>query len=146
LVAADEMTAKQLVQVAAEVQTESKQSTARTQQVLQHTIDLGQTTAATLKNQTEQLQNVDTQLDTLESNLRRADKQIRIFLRRMATDRVVMGLVALVILGVIGAIVAAVVRARQNGTTVSVQIRLLYSWGYRCKDRVMYLGSLILLL
>jgi novel plant SNARE len=115
---ADEMTAGQLVDAAKSVQEESKSATSRIKEQLQVTIDVGQATSKTLKDQTDQIGRVDEQLDSLESNLKRADKQIRIFLRRMATDRVILLLVGLVIFGVIGSIVVAVVNARKAGTTV----------------------------
>jgi SNARE protein len=74
---ADEMTAKQLVETAKQVQDESKASTARTKQVLQTTVQIGSETSETLKHQTEQLGNVDQTMDVIENNLKRADKQIR---------------------------------------------------------------------
>lgn len=112
------MTSRQLVDQAKTVQEESKAATSRIKDNLQVTIDIGQATNKTLKDQTEQIGRVDAQLDALESNLQRADKQIRIFLRRMATDKVILMLVAMVIFAIIASVVVAVVNARQNGTTV----------------------------
>ena len=73
------MTSKQLVEAGRTVQDQSKQSTARTKQVIETTINIGQATNAALQQQTEQLGRVDAQLDVLESNLTRADKQIQFF-------------------------------------------------------------------
>lgn len=116
---ADEMTAKQLVDEGKAVQQESKASTNRAKQVLQTTIQIGQDTSEALKKQTEQLENVDKTMDLLESNLKRADKQIRIFLRRMATDKVIMGLMLLIVLGIVGAIVAYYTQKAVNHQTSS---------------------------
>ncbi len=71
------MTAKQLVDEAAAVQEQSKSSAQRTKQILQHTIQIGTDTSEALKGQTQQLENVDRTVDVIESNLKRADKQIR---------------------------------------------------------------------
>lgn len=110
------MTAKELVTQAKNVQQESKASTTRTKEVLQHTINIGNDTSEALKKQTEQLQNVDQNLDLIESNLVRADKQIRIFLRRMASDKVVAAMVLMLVLAIIASVVVYVVRGgRQRG-------------------------------
>ncbi|KAI3658107.1 hypothetical protein MP638_005046 [Amoeboaphelidium occidentale] len=106
---ADEMTAKDLVVHAKTIQDQSKASTTRTKDVLQHTIEIGTNTSEALKKQTEQLQNVDQNLDAIESNLVRADKQIRIFLRRMAADKVVVSMVVLVLLAILATIIVVIV-------------------------------------
>jgi SNARE protein len=98
--------AKELVDAAKRIQQESKESTTRTKQQLQHTIEIGASTNAKLKEQTQQLEGVDKKVEQIDDNLKRADKQIRIFMRRMATDKVVLALVLMVVLGIIGAIVA----------------------------------------
>lgn len=112
------MTSKQLIDAAKQVQEETKASTQRTRQVLDQTIEIGQVTSVTLKEQSEQLGRVDDQLDVLESNLKRADKQIRIFLRRMATDRMILSIVAMVVFALIAAVAVAVINARKEGKTV----------------------------
>lgn len=118
IVDADEMTAKDLVGHAKVVQGESKASTSRTKQILDQTLAVGVETSAALQKQTEQLANVDQKLDDMESNLKRADKQIRVFLRRMATDKVVMALVFLVIVGIITAVVASITQKKLNGQKI----------------------------
>ncbi|KAI3629310.1 hypothetical protein MIR68_012649 [Amoeboaphelidium protococcarum] len=115
---ADQMTAKELVDHASNVQKESKQSTERTKQVLQHTIDVGTKTNEVLKEQTVQLETIDQNVDLIESNLTRADKQIRIFLRRMATDKVILAMVLLVIIAIITTIVVAIVRSKISGKPI----------------------------
>lgn len=87
--------------------------------MLQQTIQVGQKTNETLKQQTEQLATVDENLDLIESNLLRADKQIRIFLRRMATDKVILGLILLVVLAIIITIVVAVIKNKGSVSGVA---------------------------
>ena len=71
------MTAKDLVDRAKVVQDETKASTSRTKDVLNQTVAIGSETAQTLQGQTGQLGAIDENLDAIEDNLVRADKQIR---------------------------------------------------------------------
>ena len=115
---ADEMTAKDLVQHAKQVQDDSKAATGRTRQVLDQTIAVGMETTEVMHAQTKQLNTVDTGLDDLESTLKRADKQVRIFLRRLATDKVVMTLVFVVVIAIVTSIVVSVTQKKLKGETV----------------------------
>jgi len=49
-------------------------------------------------------------MDQLETNLRRADKQLRVFFCRMASDKIVVAMVLFTALGVVAAIVVAIVK------------------------------------
>ncbi|KAI9190368.1 hypothetical protein H9P43_001802 [Blastocladiella emersonii ATCC 22665] len=104
----DEMTAKEMTQAALETQAQSLQSTARTKAVIATTIQMGTETFDVLKQQTEQIQGINDKVDQVESNLKRADKQLRAFLRKMATDRIIMIFVFLIVLGIVGAILIRV--------------------------------------
>ena len=91
------------------VQEQSLASTGRAKAVLQQTIEVGTTAAATLKAQGQQLQDVDKDIDTLESNLRKAAQQIRAYIRKLATDKVVLLMVLLVLLGILAVIITPLV-------------------------------------
>ncbi|KAL7749003.1 hypothetical protein RI367_005652 [Sorochytrium milnesiophthora] len=129
----DEMTGKELTAAAIEIQNQSLQATGRTKQVIQATIQLGTETMDVMKQQTEQINNIHDNVDQIESNLKRADKQLRAFLRKMATDRIIMLFVFLIVLGIIGAVVVGVLKpgtklsnsiphlSTVNGTIVIVQ-------------------------
>lgn len=73
----DEMNAKEVTQEAKKVQDQTMASTARTQQIIQQTIQIGTETNHMLKTQTDVIINVDRNVDLVENNLLRADKQIR---------------------------------------------------------------------
>ena len=62
---------------------------------------VGAETAAKLKGQTEQLKNIDQDIMKVKSNLKRADLLLRAFMRRMATDKIVMVFMCLIFLGII---------------------------------------------
>ena len=65
-----------------------------------------------MKQQTNQLENVDKGLDDIESNIKRANKQLRAFVRRMATDKIIIVLFLLVLCGIIAAIVIPIVKKK----------------------------------
>lgn len=104
----DNMTAKDMTTAAKDIQMQSLQSTTRAKQAIQTTIQIGTETGEQLRMQTEQIGNISKNVDEVESNLKRADKQLRSLMRRMATDRVIIVFVLLIVLAVIGSIVASV--------------------------------------
>eukprot|EP00835_Amoeboradix_gromovi_P006407 NODE_746_length_4600_cov_0.209287.p3 type:complete len:192 gc:universal NODE_746_length_4600_cov_0.209287:1052-477(-) len=77
----EDLTAKQLTTHAIEVQKESKESALRSKQLVNNTLAVGAETANVLKQQTDQIKQIDRNLDQVESNLKRAEKQIRAYVR-----------------------------------------------------------------
>merc|ERR1712087_398960 len=87
----------------------SLQSLGRMKAQLADTMQVGADTATKLKGQTEQLQNIDTDIMKVKSNLNRADLLIRAFMRRMATDKIIMVFMCLIFCGIIAIIVFKIV-------------------------------------
>ncbi|KNE58063.1 hypothetical protein AMAG_04887 [Allomyces macrogynus ATCC 38327] len=104
----NDMTAKDMTATALAIQGQSMQSTTRAKAAIAATIQLGTETVDVLKQQTEQIDGIDKKVDQVESNLKRADKQLRAFLRKMATDRIIMIFIFLIVLGIIGAILVSI--------------------------------------
>ena len=77
----EDLSAKQLTTHALEVQKESKESAVRSKQIVNNTLAMGTETANVLKQQTEQIKQIDRNLDQVESNLKRAEKQVRAYVR-----------------------------------------------------------------
>eukprot|EP00695_Tsukubamonas_globosa_P002763 TRINITY_DN396_c0_g2_i1.p1 TRINITY_DN396_c0_g2~~TRINITY_DN396_c0_g2_i1.p1 ORF type:complete len:216 (-),score=53.98 TRINITY_DN396_c0_g2_i1:1-648(-) len=98
---ADNMTAQQLVQAGLKVQDDSLSSALRIQRTVAVTQDVANATATKLMEQTEQLQKVSDNLDQLESNLKRADRELKMFIRRMATDKVILCFLVLIVIAVV---------------------------------------------
>jgi hypothetical protein len=95
------------------IQQNTLESTARSKAVLQETAVIGKETRHAVAIQKERLQSVENGLDRVDGNIRTANRQIRVFIRRMATDKLVMCLLVLVILGVIAcAIVPFVIKRK----------------------------------
>lgn len=75
---------------------------------------MGTAAAVKLRAQGEALQRVDAALDEIESNVRRANKQVRAFIRRMGTDKLILVLVLLVAIGLVVAVVVPLVQQETN--------------------------------
>nr|KAJ3420014.1 hypothetical protein HK105_006217 [Polyrhizophydium stewartii] len=108
----DEMTAIEMTKQALMIQDKTQESTARTQKVLDETINIGIAVNTELKDQGEKIRKIEEDVERVESNLRRADKQIRIFIRRMANDRIFILLILLMVVGVILAIVFTILKKK----------------------------------
>lgn len=77
----DEMTALDMTRQAMMVQDKTKESTGNALKALDETIQMGAQTAQEIKRQGEKLQEIEEGLEAVETNLKRADKQMRIFVR-----------------------------------------------------------------
>lgn len=97
----DEMTAGEIIQEGAKIQDKSKAAVDRMKRQIEESKQVGAETAQKLKGQTEQLKNIDQDIMKVKSNLKRADLLLRAFMRRMATDKVVMVFMCLIFTGII---------------------------------------------
>jgi len=100
----DKMTAKEIIDTAKKVQDDSKASTMRSLQKVEQAEAIGKDTAATLKQQTEQLKSIHAEVEEVESNIKRGAKLARSFLKSMATDKLVIVLICLIVLAIVGII------------------------------------------
>uniref|UniRef100_A0A7S4BWQ0 t-SNARE coiled-coil homology domain-containing protein n=2 Tax=Chrysotila carterae TaxID=13221 RepID=A0A7S4BWQ0_CHRCT len=105
----EEMSAAEIIQMGGRTQDKSLASLGRMKNQIAESMQIGAATATTIKTQTEQLQNIDTDIMKIKSNLNRADLLIRAFLRRMMTDKIIMIFMCLIILGVIGIVIYKIV-------------------------------------
>lgn len=97
----DEASAMQIVEQARGVQDESMNSVARSQRLVDQAEKIGVETASKLKDQTDQMKRIYSQVDNIEGNLARADKIMREFVKRMATDKLVLCFILLILVGII---------------------------------------------
>jgi len=97
----DEMTTQEVIQEASKVQDASMSKVKRMQQQVAESREVGAATAVRLKGQTEQLKNIDTDIMKVKSNLSRADLLLRAFMRKMMTDKLIMGFMCLIFVGII---------------------------------------------
>ncbi|KAJ3091892.1 hypothetical protein HK102_012814 [Quaeritorhiza haematococci] len=108
----DNMTAKQMTTQALAVQEKTQESVMRAKQVLEETIEIGTAVNQELKSQGEQMGKIQQDVEQVETNLKRANKQLRVFMRRMATDKIFILFIFLIVVGIIVAIVLFVLKQR----------------------------------
>ena len=75
------MSAIEMTKQAMVVQDKTQESTSRAKKALDETIEIGVNVNTELKKQGEKLKQIEEDVERVENNLRRADKQIRIFIR-----------------------------------------------------------------
>ncbi|KAM9942513.1 hypothetical protein ACTFIT_005896 [Dictyostelium discoideum] len=86
----------------------TKQDKKITNGILQTVIEtnnIGTTTLAEMNIQEEQINRIKNDMDLIDSNLKLATRQMRSIARKMATDKIILGLILLIIAGIIVVIV-----------------------------------------
>jgi len=101
----DSMTADEVLNVAKKTQEASLTSLDHTLQTIDQTREVGAATAQRLHEQTEQLKKIDEQVSEIQTNLKMAAKQLRSFARRVATDKLIMVFIFLIIVAIIFVII-----------------------------------------
>jgi len=76
-----------------------------TLQTIDHTREVGAATAQRLGEQTEQLKRIDEGVSEIQTNLKMAAKQLRSFTRRVATDKLIMAFICLIVIAIIFVII-----------------------------------------
>ncbi|KAI8846609.1 hypothetical protein BC829DRAFT_445169 [Chytridium lagenaria] len=79
--AAEDMTAKEITQTAIQVQEQTMQSTNRAKQLIGETIEIGTAVNDELRKQGEQIHAIAEGIEQVETNMKRAEKQLRVFMR-----------------------------------------------------------------
>lgn len=101
VVDADALNPTQIIQHAAKVQESSVASLARSKNMVQKSHEVGVETASQLHAQTEKLKGVDTQVKDMDQYFAAAKEQIRVIGKRVETDKFIMVMLLLCMLGVI---------------------------------------------
>jgi len=111
----DELTPAQIIEVASKTQDDSMASVNRMKQKIAESKQVGADTASKLRQQTEQLKNIDTDIMKVKSNLNRADVLVRAFIRKMMTDKIILIFMCLIFMGVIAIIIYKIVKPDGGG-------------------------------
>lgn len=101
----EQMQTQELVEQGRKEMRQTEASVERSKKVVQDTIEVGQKTASTLREQTEQMQRIEEGIDQVRFDLQRARGMVRDISKSIATDKCIMCLFALVICAVIAIIV-----------------------------------------
>jgi len=111
-----EMGTRETLAYGEELQMQSQASVSRSRAMVEDTIEVAANTATTLQGQTEQITRIRTGVETVESNMKRADRQLRIFMRRMMTDKIILCLLFCVVIGVVLVIVYSSINKDEKDT------------------------------
>ncbi|CAI0417705.1 unnamed protein product [Linum tenue] len=103
------MTNEQLMDRGNKMMDETDQSIERSKMVVQETIDVGTETAASLKAQTEQMSMIVNELDSIHFSMKRASKLVKEIGRQLATDKLIMAMLFLIVMGVVIIIIVKIV-------------------------------------
>ncbi|XP_068339637.1 novel plant SNARE 11-like [Pyrus communis] len=106
---ASAMTNQQLIDNGNQMVDETDQAIERSKKVVHETINVGTETAQALKAQTEQMSRIVNELDSIHFSIKKASKLVREIGRQVATDRCIMGLLFLIVVGVIAIIIVKLV-------------------------------------
>jgi len=82
----------------------------KVQQTIAQTTEVGTATLAKQQEQRDQIVRIDQGVDQVSSNIKLANKHLRVFVRRMATDKIIMGFLFLIFAGVIFIIVYSIIK------------------------------------
>ncbi|ETI44927.1 hypothetical protein F441_10324 [Phytophthora nicotianae CJ01A1] len=93
---------KELLDKTLDIQAKTEQSLMSTAKMVEQSKDVAAATAEALRGQREHIVEITDAVMGIEDSLQRADKLIRSFARRMATDRVILLFAFLVIVGIAG--------------------------------------------
>lgn len=109
-----------LLDGADQIQDKTQQALDNTAKMIQESKATGALTLEELARQRQQIDNVDQNVNRLEDNLMRADKLIKTFGKRMATDKLIQCFACLNLLMIVGVVVWSVVKGGLPGDKVEV--------------------------
>lgn len=106
---ASTMTNEQLMDRGNRMMDETDQAIDRGKKIVHDTINVGTETAAALKAQTEQMSRIVNELDSIHFSIKKASKLVKEIGRQVATDKCIMALLFIIVLGVIAIIIVKIV-------------------------------------
>ncbi|XP_057518889.1 novel plant SNARE 11-like isoform X2 [Amaranthus tricolor] len=106
---ASAMTNDQLIDQGNRMMDETDQAIDRGKKIIHETIGIGQETAEALKAQTEQMSRIVNELDSINFSIKKASKLVKEIGRQVATDKCIMALLFMIVLGVIAIIIVKIV-------------------------------------
>jgi chromosome segregation ATPase len=99
-----------MLQEAQRLQDKTGASLANTKRMVEESKYTGMQTVEELQRQREQIRDIDNDVNRLEDNLGRADKLVKTFAKRMATDRVIQCFACTNILFLLGIVIYVIVK------------------------------------
>lgn len=106
---ASAMSNEQLMDQGNRMMDDTDQAIERGKRIVQDTVNVGTETAAALKAQTEQMSRVVNELDSIHFSIKKASKLVKEIGRQVATDKCIMALLFLIVIGVVAIIIVKLV-------------------------------------
>ncbi|KAK6783007.1 hypothetical protein RDI58_020803 [Solanum bulbocastanum] len=106
---ASTMSNQQLMDQGNRMMDETDEAIERSKKVVHETVNVGTETAAALKAQTEQMSRIVNELDSIHFSIKKATQLVKELGRQVATDRCIMALLFLIVIGVIAIIIVKIV-------------------------------------
>ncbi|EKX46088.1 hypothetical protein GUITHDRAFT_138563 [Guillardia theta CCMP2712] len=124
----DETTSgNEIIEEGKKVQQNTANALFRTGKLVDEMEKMGTETNMNLKGQTEQIRQTNSDVESVQGNLKRATKQIRDIGRKLATDKLIMCLVLLLILAIIGVIVGRSLGITPGSSVSSIDCALVFT-------------------
>lgn len=114
------MSMQQLVSKGKKDIDETDKALARAERIVEDTKDVGKTVAATLSDQTKQLEKIVDDLNEIEFTMKKASKVIRDITKGLLTDKCISFLLLLTVLGVVAIIVVKIINPNKNKIVTAV--------------------------
>ncbi|KAG1360913.1 putative plant SNARE 12 [Cocos nucifera] len=111
---ASTMTNQQLTDTGHRMMDETDQAIERSKKVVEDTVNVGAETAAALKAQTEQMNRIVNELDSIHFSIKKASQLVKEIGRSIVTDRCIMAMLFLIVIGVIAIIIVKIVNPRNK--------------------------------
>ena len=96
---------QEMLDEAGKIQGKDKQAARRMLKMVAQTEEVASSTMETMKNQTEQLSKIHSDLEEMDSTLKLADAQIKQYVRKMATDKLIMMMLFIIVMGLVAIMV-----------------------------------------
>ncbi|XP_031259502.1 novel plant SNARE 11-like [Pistacia vera] len=106
---ASSMSNQQLIDNGNRMMDETDEVIERSKKVVHDTVNVGTETAAALKAQTEQMSRIVNELDSIHFSIKKASQLVKEIGRQVATDKCIMALLFLIVIGVIAIIIVKLV-------------------------------------
>lgn len=111
---ASSMTNQQLMDTGDRMMNETDEAIERSKKVVLDTVNVGAETAAALKAQTEQMSRIVNELDSIHFSMKKASQLVKEIGKQVATDRCIMALLFLIVVGVIAIIIVKIVNPKNK--------------------------------
>ncbi|KAA6378986.1 MAG: hypothetical protein EZS28_025486 [Streblomastix strix] len=114
MVPVEQMSEEQKLNHGKKINKKAEQSLQRTVQMSSDAVATAGDTALTLQAQTEQMLRIQSQLDSMDSDLDRAKKTLQKIVRRLMTDKLLVVLLLIIVIAIVGVLIYSAVKPKKK--------------------------------